>query len=161
MSSVLNKGAVPPGTYKPTRCTGTERRAQTTPAMVSTRISGSRWAVWKASILALAWRMAACNAAGTCAAAAANSTSETTRLLSVALSSSAVRASKAASPPARTCSKMARTRAATWGASAAAARCWSAGQVLASGLEENCITGRATKSPFRWAEPRCLPHPQP
>ena len=44
ISSVLNNGAEPPGTYRPTRCTGTARRLQATPGMVSTRSSGSRWA---------------------------------------------------------------------------------------------------------------------
>ena len=44
ISSVLNSGAVPPGTYNPTRCTGTARREQATPGMVSTFSSGSRWA---------------------------------------------------------------------------------------------------------------------
>ena len=133
MSKVLNSGAEPPGTYSPTRCTGTDRREHATPGMVSTRSSGSRCAAWKASMLALACKIAACKSAGTCAGAAANSASETRRPTNVALSSSAAKLSKAASPCSWTWAKMPRTREATCGASAAAGRWSSSLQVLGSG----------------------------
>ena len=44
MSKVLNNAAEPPGTYSPTRGTGTAARQQRTPGWVSTTASCGRWA---------------------------------------------------------------------------------------------------------------------
>ena len=109
ISTVENRGALPPGMYRPTRRIGTGRWMQTTPGAVSTRISRGIWAPWKASMFFLAARIASRTGSATSLQAASTSAAVTSRGASTP-SMSFIRRLMAASPSVSTALRMASTR---------------------------------------------------
>ena len=77
INTVENKGAVPPGIYKPTFSIATAFCQQVTPGVVSTFFPSKRCEAWNFSIFAFAVRIACFKSSATKASASRISSSET------------------------------------------------------------------------------------
>ena len=115
ISTVENRGAVPPGIYSPTERIGTGFWMHRTPGAVSTSTCLGIWASWKARMLAAAAAMASFTSCGTSSDASRISSAETSKRSGTKPSISAASSLKASSPPSRTRLTMACTRSLTTG----------------------------------------------
>ncbi len=152
ISAVEGSGALPAGTYRPTRVTGRWMRSQTTPGAVSTRTGAGMAARWKTSMRPRASTMACFRAGSSAASAAVKSASPTAATAMSQPSSRAVSWRSAASPLRRTVSMMSATARARSALAACAGRRSTPARPAASRAFQSTVFMPASSPP---AAPAC------